>query len=232
MLRPTLRKRNNTGVFIIAQTLKWVGGVDGVLELIDQRVLPGDFTTLKCRTIEQVYDAIRTLAVRGAPAIGVAAGYGLVLIFGQYHFYHILWRKGLKKFVIKVYACGLYLKDKTNNADVIINNDAPMAIKMHFMYKNVPKEKLIKAWNDGFKHYKNKERLVKEIDKFNSLFKYDAKKNDIYELVYTPRKGVDVIFNNKIIGTVGGSEFKKALFSIWLGEKTDLPKLKVKLLGN
>ncbi|MCD4820347.1 MAG: chalcone isomerase family protein [Candidatus Cloacimonetes bacterium] len=137
-----------------------------------------------------------------------------------------------KKFVIKVYACGLYLKEKNNNIDEIINSDVPMAIKMHFLYKNVPKEKLISAWNKGFEHYKNKKILVKEIARFNSFFKYDAHKNDIYEFVYTPRKGVDVIFNDELIGTVGGIEFKKALFSIWLGEKTNLPKLKAKLLGN
>ena len=64
---------------MIAQTLKWVGGVDGFLELIDQRVLPGEFTKLHCRDIEQVYEAIKTLAVRGAPAIGVAAAYGVVV---------------------------------------------------------------------------------------------------------------------------------------------------------
>ena len=64
---------------MITQALKWVGGVDGFLELIDQRRLPGEFVRLQCRDIEQLCEAIKTLAVRGAPAIGVAAAYGLVL---------------------------------------------------------------------------------------------------------------------------------------------------------
>jgi len=64
---------------MIVQTLKWVGDVDGYLELIDQRLLPGEFVKLQCRDIEQLREAIKTLAVRGAPAIGVAAAYGLVL---------------------------------------------------------------------------------------------------------------------------------------------------------
>ena len=64
---------------MIAQTLKWVGGVDGFLELIDQRRLPGKFVRLQCRDTERLYEAIKTLAVRGAPAIGVSAAYGLVL---------------------------------------------------------------------------------------------------------------------------------------------------------
>jgi len=61
------------------EAVKWNGGVDGVLELIDQRRLPGEFVKLKVRTIEQLHEAIRTLTVRGAPAIGVAAAYGPVL---------------------------------------------------------------------------------------------------------------------------------------------------------
>ena len=64
---------------MIVQALKWIGGVDGLLELVDQRRLPGKFVKLQCRSIEQLYRAIRTLAVRGAPAIGVAAAYGPVL---------------------------------------------------------------------------------------------------------------------------------------------------------
>jgi len=64
---------------MIAQTLKWVGDVDGCLELIDQRRLPGKLVKLQCRDTEQLCEAIKTLAVRGAPAIGVAAAYGLVL---------------------------------------------------------------------------------------------------------------------------------------------------------
>jgi methylthioribose-1-phosphate isomerase len=64
---------------MIAQTLKWIGGTDGYLELIDQRLLPGELVKLQCRDIENFFEAIKTLTVRGAPAIGVAAAYGLVL---------------------------------------------------------------------------------------------------------------------------------------------------------
>jgi methylthioribose-1-phosphate isomerase len=63
----------------IPQTVKWIGDVDGFLELIDQRLLPGKFVKLRCRSVEQLYQAIKTLAVRGAPAIGVAAAYGPTL---------------------------------------------------------------------------------------------------------------------------------------------------------
>ena len=64
---------------MIIKTLKWVGGVDGHLEIIDQRKLPGEYKIIRCSSVKQLYDAIKTLAVRGAPAIGVAGGYGAVL---------------------------------------------------------------------------------------------------------------------------------------------------------
>jgi methylthioribose-1-phosphate isomerase len=47
--------------------------------LLDQRRLPDDVAYLECRSSAEVAEAIRTLAVRGAPAIGVAAAYGYAL---------------------------------------------------------------------------------------------------------------------------------------------------------
>jgi len=63
----------------IPPTLEWVGGVDGFLRLLDQTRLPLEEVTVDCRSPEQVWEAIRSLRVRGAPAIGVAAAYGTVL---------------------------------------------------------------------------------------------------------------------------------------------------------
>lgn len=52
---------------------------DGVVTMIDQRRLPGEFLVLELRDHREVANAIRTMAVRGAPAIGVAAALGLAL---------------------------------------------------------------------------------------------------------------------------------------------------------
>lgn len=60
-------------------TLRWVGDIEGLLELTDQRLLPIQIQTLPCQSPQQLFEAIQTLAVRGAPAIGVAAGYGVCL---------------------------------------------------------------------------------------------------------------------------------------------------------
>lgn len=58
-------------------TLRWVGAVDGYLELIDQTLLPVELKYLACRDVATVWEAIKSLRVRGAPAIGIAAAYGV-----------------------------------------------------------------------------------------------------------------------------------------------------------
>jgi methylthioribose-1-phosphate isomerase len=52
---------------------------DDAVVLLDQRRLPDEEVELRCATSADVADAIRALAIRGAPAIGVAAAYGLAL---------------------------------------------------------------------------------------------------------------------------------------------------------
>src|SRR5208282_4690578 len=58
------------------QTLEWT---DQGVRFIDQTKLPTEETYVTCQTHEQVADVIRTMVVRGAPAIGVAAAMGIAL---------------------------------------------------------------------------------------------------------------------------------------------------------
>ncbi|MCE9551494.1 MAG: S-methyl-5-thioribose-1-phosphate isomerase [Betaproteobacteria bacterium] len=58
------------------ETLRWS---DGVLEMIDQRILPATFMYLQYDSAASVAEGIRSMVVRGAPAIGVAAAYGVAL---------------------------------------------------------------------------------------------------------------------------------------------------------
>lgn len=58
------------------KTMEWK---DGYLSLLDQTRLPLEVTYVDCKTVEDVAEAIKTMKVRGAPAIGAAAAYGLAL---------------------------------------------------------------------------------------------------------------------------------------------------------
>jgi methylthioribose-1-phosphate isomerase len=62
------------------ETLRWAGDR---LELIDQRLLPQRFEYVACETAAEVAAAIRDMVVRGAPAIGCAAAYGVALESGR-----------------------------------------------------------------------------------------------------------------------------------------------------
>ena len=58
------------------QTIEWV---DGRIHLIDQTLLPNEFKQIYCDDVESVWEAIKSLRVRGAPAIGIAGALGAVL---------------------------------------------------------------------------------------------------------------------------------------------------------
>ena len=63
---------------MLPETIKWIGEVP-LLRLLDQRKIPASVEFRDCRTFEETAEAIEDMTVRGAPAIGVAAAYGIVL---------------------------------------------------------------------------------------------------------------------------------------------------------
>jgi methylthioribose-1-phosphate isomerase len=60
----------------LVRTIDWV---DGAVEIIDQTALPDEVRVLRLSTVDGLVDAIRRLAVRGAPALGVAGALGVAL---------------------------------------------------------------------------------------------------------------------------------------------------------
>jgi methylthioribose-1-phosphate isomerase len=71
-----------SGIFKKRRSLLMIKPIEwknGSIRLIDQRELPGRLKYLKCDNVEKLACAIETLAVRGAPLIGIAGAYGLAL---------------------------------------------------------------------------------------------------------------------------------------------------------
>jgi methylthioribose-1-phosphate isomerase len=62
--------------FFLLKTIHWS---DGKIVILDQRLLPLKERYLRCKTAEEVAIAIENMAIRGAPAIGVACALGLAL---------------------------------------------------------------------------------------------------------------------------------------------------------
>jgi len=140
-----------------------------------------------------------------------------------------------KKFFLNLYVGGLYLMEPSHDAQRIINEDEPMAIRLQITSKMVTPERMSKATEEGFVASTggNTGPIQKEIDHFIALFKEGIHKGDVYDLVYDPGKGVACSKNGSLVTTVSGLAFKKALFGIWLCEKTTVnPDLKEAMLGN
>jgi len=138
------------------------------------------------------------------------------------------------KFFIKVYVTGLYLEQKDSNAQAIVNGDEIMAVKLQVISGMVDSKKMEKATMEGFENATNGNivPIKAMIDQFMGLtFKETTKVNDYFDFINVPGKGVEVYKNGTLKGTIEGLAFKKALYGIWLGDKSVQADLKDHMLG-
>ena len=133
---------------------------------------------------------------------------------------------------VKVYAAGLYLEKKETNASKILDLNSAKCLVMKFTYSSVGKDKLVEAFEEGFKSNNPAlaEKLRAEVDKFLSFWS-EMKEGDEARLIYFPNDGTKVVIKGKEMGTIEGGEFSKLLFSVWLGENPPNKELKEGLLG-
>ncbi len=138
-----------------------------------------------------------------------------------------------EKLWIDLYAGGLYLTEKSSNADAIMAANEPMSIKLHIVSKLISSNKMIDAVDEGFQKSTNgnTKAIDSKIAKFKSFFQDEIRKNDIFDIVYIPSSGVTVYKNGTEKGNIQGMDFKKALFGIWLSERPADDDLKEAMLG-
>lgn len=138
-----------------------------------------------------------------------------------------------EKYFLDIYVAGLYLEHRADSLAAIQATDRPRRIAMHFVYKEVDKDKLVAAWNEGFEGNVDRATLAAlkpRIGRFNALFE-TARAGDRVDLDYVPGTGTVVRMNGKTRGTIEGKDFNDALLAIWLGEKPVTRSLKTGLLG-
>ncbi len=138
-----------------------------------------------------------------------------------------------KAMVLKLYSGGLYLTEKSNDQNGIINADKAMVIKLVITSSFVSSEAMIDAIRDGFDASMNGNTtsLKSEIDKFITFFSDEIVEDDTFDITYQPGKGVVAYKNDNELGVITGMAFKKALFGIWLGDDPADKKLKKGMLG-
>ncbi len=137
------------------------------------------------------------------------------------------------KFFFHVYAGGLYLEKPLHDGAAIIAADAPMLVRMHFIYDGVSPEKMQNGWMKGFRRLAPHadKRLQAAMHRFTRLFSVTVKKDDVYDFVWIPDKGLEVRFNDKILDVIDNFDLKKVLFRIWFGKDPADNDLKEGMLG-
>jgi len=137
-----------------------------------------------------------------------------------------------EKMWIDVYVAGLYLEDKSGDAQQILDSEQAKHIRMHFLYKKVAAKKLVGAWNDGVKNNAGSQagELKSGLEQLNSWM-VDLVKGE--EMVFTsvPGKGLRVEVKGEEKGVIEDEAFSKAFWSIFIGEKPPTDRLKQGLLG-
>jgi len=143
---------------------------------------------------------------------------------------------GLREMLwLDLYACGLYLKEKSVNPSKIISSNRSMIIRLDILSSAISKKKLIRAFEQGFEK-SNNEQVVKkyksELAQFISFLDVEITVGDKYDIVYTPGIGTSLYVNYKNKGLIKGLDFKSALFNIWLSENPADKSLKKELLNS
>ena len=137
------------------------------------------------------------------------------------------------RFFMKAYEGSLYLTSTSNNAEKIINDDAPMSIRMDVISSLVTPDAMKIALNEGLEKStgNNTNPITKEINQLNSSLNIEVKAGDFFEFIYLPDSGTHVLKNSKPIDVISGIEFKKAFFGIFLSNNPIQKNMKKAMLG-
>ena len=137
------------------------------------------------------------------------------------------------KFFIDLYVGSLYLPEKSQNIDVILNAQQ-LALRLNITSSMISAQKMTDGINEGFKDATNGDtsKIAPQIQTFLALFETGIKEGDQFTFVFSKGSDVTTYKNNKKQGTIKGEDFSVALLNIWLGKAPAQQSLKDKMLGN
>ena len=139
-----------------------------------------------------------------------------------------------EKLWFDIYVGSLYLATPSHDPDAVIGQQGPFRVRMDFLYHEISAEQMASAWQDDFQDNLSADALAKlnaRIKRFESLFSGGVRKGDVFLVDYTPSQGTRVVKNGKLLGTIEGEDFKKALLAVWLGKEPADVDLKRGMLG-
>ncbi len=137
------------------------------------------------------------------------------------------------RFFVKLYVAALYLPEASTDASAILAADEPQAIALHVTSGRINSDNMTEATLDGFKKSTggNLGPIKGEVDQLLTVFASEISEGDVFDLVYVPGEGVQVIKNGELGDTIGDRRFKEALFGIWIGHDPAQGGLKKDMLA-
>jgi len=137
-------------------------------------------------------------------------------------------------FFVKIYESGLYLNSANSNAEEVINKNSAMGIRLDVISSMLTTEAMKKAIDEGFvkSTNNNTQPIDNQISQFMGTLNEAIEVGDVYEFIYLPESGLDILRNSELIDNIEGLEFKKAFFGIWLSDDPVQKSLKKAMLGN
>lgn len=138
-----------------------------------------------------------------------------------------------EKFFMDIYVGGLYLKNKSSDANQIMSADEPYAMRLVVISGLMTQEKMVAALNEGFEKSTggNIDAFRDKIDKCIAGHAGEIVADNVIEYQYVPGEGVSIFRNGEKRTTIAGLDFKKVFLGIWLGEEPAQESLKEKMLG-
>ena len=134
---------------------------------------------------------------------------------------------------MKVYQGSLYLEAKSSDAEQIVKDNAPMAIRIDVTSEMVTADAMKKALSEGLEKSTNNDTgpILKEIEQLSSAFNSNVTSGDFYAFIYIQEIGTHVLKNNELVELIPGLDFKKAFFGIFLSKNPIQKNLKNAMLG-
>ena len=140
------------------------------------------------------------------------------------------------KFIVKVYAAGLYLPEKQSTVEGVMKTEGPRRMRL-VMLRDITSDAFGDAFMTGLNNNvdkADKSKIVTQISKFGEMFALleALKKGDVLDLDWVPGVGTQNYLNGKKIGEITPDiVFNNSVLRIWLGEKPVDSSLKPKLLA-
>lgn len=143
---------------------------------------------------------------------------------------------GLRRILLlKVYVAALYLPDRQHDSHAILDRDMPRALRLTLL-RDLSTDQNLEALKRGLMNNNTPaelEAIQGEVERFLGLIRqlHEVPAGTVIQLDYQPGRGTRVSVNDRLLGTVPGDTFNRAVLRIWLGDDPVQTSLKRALLG-